>query len=58
MVPRLAEEAEGSVCGDQAAAQTTATIIPQNQTDAVAVVNVADIRGPQGGRWTLSPTRT
>lgn len=37
MVPRLAEEAIDSVCGDQAAAQTTAatTVMAQNQTDAL-----------------------
>lgn len=47
MLPRLAEEAMGSVCGDQAAAQTTATIMPQNRTDATATVNVLAC-GPQG----------
>lgn len=58
MVPRLAEEAVGSVHGDQAAAQTTATtVMPQNQTNATAAVNFANICGPPsgGGEPCLSP---
>lgn len=46
----------GPDCGHQAAAQTTATIMPQNQADSITAVNVTGgICRPQSERWTRPP---
>lgn len=45
-----------SNCGNKAAAQTTATIVPQNQNgEDTAAIAVAGVYSVQSGRWTCLP---